>query len=80
MAVEIKSTVEDFWLARGRGEYFPAASEGRLSLDEAYRIQLALIDRRVAAGERLRPLSDKRVPKLTPVLAKKILFARNPHL
>jgi 2-keto-4-pentenoate hydratase len=52
MAVEIKSTVEDFWLARGRGEYFPAAYEGRLSLDEAYRIQLALIDRRVAVGER----------------------------
>jgi 2-keto-4-pentenoate hydratase len=42
----------DFWRARGRGEYFPTAYEDRLSLDEAYRIQLALIDRRVAAGER----------------------------
>lgn len=52
MAVEINSVVDDFWQARGRGEYFPAAYEGRLSLDEAYRIQLALIDRRVAAGER----------------------------
>jgi 2-keto-4-pentenoate hydratase len=52
MAIEMKSAIDDFWQARSRGEYFPAAYEGRLSLDEAYRIQLALIDRRVAAGER----------------------------
>src|SRR5215470_8321254 len=52
MAVQVGSAVDDFWRARGRGEYFPAAYEDRLSLDEAYRIQLALIDRRVAAGER----------------------------
>src|SRR5215475_14899184 len=52
MATDLKSAVDDFWQARGRGEYFPAAYEDRLSLDEAYRIQLALIDRRVAAGER----------------------------
>jgi 2-keto-4-pentenoate hydratase len=52
MGVEIKSAVEDFWRARGHGEYFPTANEDRLSLDEAYRIQLALIDRRVAADDR----------------------------
>src|ERR1700730_7898476 len=52
MAFNIDTAVEDFWLARRRGEYFPAAYADRLSLDEAYRIQLALIDRRVAAGER----------------------------
>jgi 2-keto-4-pentenoate hydratase len=52
MGVEITSAVEDFWRARDRGEYFPAAYEDKLALDEAYRIQLALIDRRVAAGER----------------------------
>jgi 2-keto-4-pentenoate hydratase len=52
MAIEMKSAVDDFWLARSRGEHFPTAYEGQLSLDEAYRIQLALIDRRVAAGER----------------------------
>ena len=51
MAIEMTSAVDEFWQARKRGEYFPAAYEGRLSLDEAYRIQLALIDRRVAAGE-----------------------------
>jgi 2-keto-4-pentenoate hydratase len=52
MAIEIRSAIEEFWQARGRGEYFPKAYEDRLSLDDAYRLQLALIDRRVAAGER----------------------------
>jgi 2-keto-4-pentenoate hydratase len=52
MAVDVEAAVADFWSARARGEYFPEAYAGRLSLDEAYRIQLALIDRRVAAGER----------------------------
>ncbi len=52
MTIETKAAVDEFWHARSRGEYFPAAYEDRLSLDEAYRIQLGLIDRRVAAGER----------------------------
>ena len=52
MAVDLNAAVDDFWSARARGEYFPEAYANRLSLDEAYRIQLALIDRRVAAGER----------------------------
>ena len=41
-----------FWEARQRGEYFPAAFFGKLSIDQAYRIQLGLIARRCAAGER----------------------------
>jgi 2-keto-4-pentenoate hydratase len=52
MALDIETAIDDFWLARARREYFPQAYADRLSLDEAYRIQLALIDRRVAAGER----------------------------
>jgi 2-keto-4-pentenoate hydratase len=36
----------EFEAARARGEYFPAAWFDRLSLDDAYRLQLALIDRR----------------------------------
>ncbi len=52
MSMDITAAVEDFWVARARGEFFPQAYVDRLSLDEAYRIQLALIDRRVAAGER----------------------------
>src|SRR6185295_4798173 len=52
MSVDLATAVEDFWTARGRGEFFPLAYADRLELDEAYRIQLALIERRVAAGER----------------------------
>jgi 2-keto-4-pentenoate hydratase len=51
MTIDLQRAVEEFWAARGRGEYFPAGYFNRLSLDEAYRIQLALIDRRCAAGE-----------------------------
>ena len=52
MPIDLDAAVDEFWTARGRGEYFPSAYIGRLDLDDAYRIQLALIDRRVAAGER----------------------------
>lgn len=52
MRVDIDEAIGHFWAARARGEYFPRAYEGRLTIDQAYLIQLALIDRRVAAGER----------------------------
>ena len=52
MTIDLQLAIEEFWAARGRGEYFPALYADRLSLDEAYRIQLALIDRRCAQGER----------------------------
>lgn len=52
MTINLATAVEDFWIARGRGEFFPRAYFDRLALDDAYRVQLALIDRRVAAGER----------------------------
>jgi 2-keto-4-pentenoate hydratase len=52
VTIDLQRAVEEFWAARGRGEYFPAGYVDRLSLDEAYRIQLALIDRRCAQGER----------------------------
>ena len=44
--------VEAFWQARQRGEYFPKAYFGKLSIEDAYRVQAALIQRREAAGER----------------------------
>jgi 2-keto-4-pentenoate hydratase len=50
--IDLSKAVEDFWIARSRGEYFPQAYCDRLTLDDAYRIQLALIERRVACGER----------------------------
>src|SRR3954452_3279004 len=52
MTIDLATAVEDFWTARARGEFFPQPYFDRLTLDEAYRIQLGLIDRRVAAGER----------------------------
>ena len=52
MTVNLAVAIDDFWDARMRGEFFPLAYHDRLTMDEAYRIQLALIDRRVAAGER----------------------------
>lgn len=38
--------IEEFWTERGRGVHFPPAWRDRLSLDDAYRVQLALVDRR----------------------------------
>ena len=52
MTLNLATAIDDFWAARLRGEYFPLAYYDRLAMDDAYRIQLALIDRRVAAGER----------------------------
>lgn len=52
MPIDLATAIDDFWAARQRGEFFPLAYYDRLAMDEAYRIQLALIDRRVAAGER----------------------------
>ena len=52
MTIDLQRAVEEFWAARSRGEPFPPGYFDRLSLDEAYHIQLALIDRRCAAGER----------------------------
>jgi 2-keto-4-pentenoate hydratase len=51
MTINLAAAIDDFWVARQRGEFFPQAYFDRLAMDEAYRIQLALIDRRVAAGE-----------------------------
>ncbi|MBV8911556.1 MAG: hypothetical protein JOZ05_00800, partial [Acetobacteraceae bacterium] len=52
MPMDLDSTVEAFWAARQSGEFFPAAFVDRLSLNDAYRVQLAMIGRRVAGGER----------------------------
>lgn len=49
---ELDRAVEEFWTARERGVYFPPAWRDRLDLDDAYRIQLALVGRRAAGGVR----------------------------
>jgi len=51
VGIDLDTAVNEFWAARAQGEYFPRVYFNRLSLDDAYRIQLALIDRRVAEGE-----------------------------
>jgi 2-keto-4-pentenoate hydratase len=43
---EIAAAIAEFAAARARGEYFPAVWHDRLSLDDAYRIQLALLRER----------------------------------
>ena len=52
MAFDEQAAIDSFWAARGRGIYFPPEWFDRLTLDAAYRIQLGLIERRCAAGER----------------------------
>lgn len=50
--IDLAAAIEDFWISRARGDFFPKAYFDRLTLDDAYRIQLALVERRVAGGER----------------------------
>jgi 2-keto-4-pentenoate hydratase len=49
---EMQEIIETFWQERQRGTYFPPAFFGKLTIDDAYRVQLGLIARRVATGER----------------------------
>ena len=44
--------VAALWQLHERGETFPAAWQGKLDLDEAYRVQLGLLERKLARGER----------------------------
>jgi len=53
-ASEIDRTIDEFETARRRGEYFPKAWFGRLSIDDAYRVQLGLIGRRRAQTKQRR--------------------------
>jgi 2-keto-4-pentenoate hydratase len=49
---EIAAAVQEFEKARAQGEYFPRAWFDRLTLDDGYRILLALIGRRRGEGTR----------------------------
>lgn len=51
--MNIAAAIESLWQAARTGTYPPAGLEGTMSLEEAYRIQLAVLDRRLAAGARL---------------------------
>ncbi len=52
MSSDDDSMIDAFWQAQREGIHFPPAWFGKLDLDQAYRVQLGLIGRRCAAGER----------------------------
>jgi 2-keto-4-pentenoate hydratase len=52
MAFDQRAAIDRFWEARRSGEHFPADWHDRLSFDQAYRVQLGVVARRVAGGER----------------------------
>ena len=45
-------TIDAFWQARQRGDYFPRDWYGKLSIEDAYQVMFGLIERRCAGGER----------------------------
>jgi 2-keto-4-pentenoate hydratase len=51
--MDIEAAVDSIWAHTLRRSYFPAEWRGRLTIDQAYRVQLALLDRWMARGERL---------------------------
>ena len=51
--MDIEAVTESIWAHTMRRSYFPAEWKGRLTVEQAYRVQLGLLDRWVAKGERL---------------------------
>lgn len=47
----IEQAIDVLWNAIQAGDHFPAALQGKLTMDDAYRVQLGMLARRVAAGE-----------------------------
>jgi 2-keto-4-pentenoate hydratase len=47
-----ETTIEAFWEAARRGVYGPPEWKGRLSREQAYRVQLGMLARHVTAGDR----------------------------
>ena len=50
--MSVEAAVEAIWDAASRGVYYPSQWRGKLSMDDAYRVQLGILARHVAAGER----------------------------
>jgi 2-keto-4-pentenoate hydratase len=51
--MDVEAVAESLWQHTLRGSYFPQEWKGRLTIEQAYRVQLAVLDRWVARGERL---------------------------
>lgn len=50
--MNIKAAVDDIWQDLAAGRHMPARWAGRLSLEEAYAVQLSILDRHIESGER----------------------------
>ena len=50
--MDLQAIVDSLWNAALRGDLAPAQWRGKLSIEEAYRVQRAFLERRLAAGER----------------------------
>ena len=51
--MNVTEAADRIWSGYRRGEYFPPELVGQLSFDEALRVQLDILERRLAQGERL---------------------------
>ena len=52
MLVDLDVVTDSIWRSRQRGVYYPDEWRGKLTADQAYRIQLGILRRYLAAGER----------------------------
>ncbi len=52
MSTTTENLIETFWQARQQDIYFPPDFFGKLTIDQSYHVQLGLIERRRAQGER----------------------------
>lgn len=50
--MDLHETMDLIWEAHRRGVYSPPELKGKLTMDEAYRVQLGFLERRLKAGER----------------------------
>ena len=50
--MELKPAIDSIWEATQQGIYYPQEWKGKLNVDEGYRVQLGLLERYVAEGER----------------------------
>jgi 2-keto-4-pentenoate hydratase len=52
-SADVTTATESIWQAMQRGVYYPAEWKGKLAAPDAYRVQLGILDRYLARGERL---------------------------
>ena len=50
--MDLQQAMDMIWEAHQRGVYCPPEMKGKLTMDEAYRVQLGFLDRRQKGGER----------------------------